>query len=1117
MVNGRGTSFCRLIMSLNVMVISIVLATGLVFGQGFSAAISGFVRDTTGAVIPGVTVTVKHIESGLTRTAVTSENGGYTIPLLPVGPYELTTDLPGFKQQVRRGINLVIGQEAIVNLTLEVGGAAEHVTVIEEAPLVNTTLSSTSGLINEGQIKDMPLNGRSFEQLLTLNTGTVNNNAHSGGSSFSVGGKRTETNRFTMNGVDYVGDNATGQYIAPQGASQQLLGVDAVREYNVLGYTYGAEYGKRAGGQITVVTTSGTNQWHGAAFEYLRNSAFDARNFFDRNDLDGDGKADAAPFKRNQFGGSLGGPIIKDKMFVFGNYEGFRERLAVTSVAIVPNLQARLGRLPNASGQYVEVPNLQRGMLPFFAYWPEPNGAEILDTRGLPTGLAYLNSNPSRKVKEDFGLIRYDYNVSSKDSFSLNLTESQGLRNNPADDPIFRSNDRRVLYTLGLQNTHIFSPTILNTANFGVSHARGQNSNLPLQAFPDNLLMMTGAGKGAPGAFVFGGGATTNTPTSIVPPNGQNLHYNQRRNYTFSDDLRMTLGYHNLSMGAWFMRVRQTAFSSAQNNAGTASYNGLLEFLQDQPVQFLAAVNPQPLTFTSIEAAVYFQDEIKLRPNLTVRLGLRDEMTNGWNEVNNRASNYLFDANGILQTNPQIGRSPFVKNYAKALLQPRVGVAWDPSGKGTWSVRAAFGIHNDLQDNLAHRLNANQPFNARLLITGRPMLSIIPLAGSTAPPPTCSADSPLREPACAIYTVGGLDPNMHTPTIQQWTLEIERSITSDLAVQVGYVGHQSYHLSTSTDLNTIKPVICDNSAGCLSGGTRAARFRVTVPQGTEYIPVGARPNPFLGTTNTWMYMGTASYHAANISLTKRARNGLSFKTNYTWGKIMDISSAILGPSADNDTATLRNPYNPKLSRGIGSYSLKHQFNANSSYQLPFGNGRALGSGATGFVDKLIGNWQLNAIFNAQSGFPMTPVVGVNQSGNGDTRIPDVPLMNPNFKGNVILGVDGFKKTGRYFDPNAFLLPPTGTFGNVSRGRFTGPGFYNLDMSLFKRIPLKERLNLQFRAEAFNILNHANFNSPIAGNVVFDTSDPSKYAGTAGTITETANRERQIQFALRLEF
>src|SRR5262245_15623278 len=270
----------------------------------------------------------------------------------------------------------------------------------------------------------MPLNGRSFEQLLTLNTGTVNNNGHSTGSSFSVGGKRTESNRFTINGVDYVGDNATGQYIAPQGASQQLLGVDAVREYNVLGYTYGAEYGKRSGGQITVVTTSGTNQWRGSVFEYLRNSALDARNFFDTT-------PHAAPFKRNQFGASMGGPIIKDKMFIFGNYEGYQERLAKTNRLVVPSLQARQGRLPNAAGQYVEVPNLQRDMLRFFKYWPEPNGAEILDARGLPTGTAYNNSNPSRRVGENFGLARYDYNISGKDSLSTNFTATQGLRLDP--------------------------------------------------------------------------------------------------------------------------------------------------------------------------------------------------------------------------------------------------------------------------------------------------------------------------------------------------------------------------------------------------------------------------------------------------------------------------------------------------------------------------------------------------------------------------------------------------------------------------------------------------------------------------------------------------------------
>ena len=293
----------------------IALGNCLVFAQGSTAAISGVTRDTTGALVPGVTVAVKHLESGLTRTAVTNENGGYSVQFLPVGPYELTTDMPGFKQQVRRGIDLSVAQEAVVNLTLEVGNLTEHVTVTEAAPLVNATLSSTSGLITEQQIKELPLNGRSFDQLLTLNVGTIDNRSNinnNAWTSFSVAGKRPETNRFLMNGVDYIGSNSTGQFISPSGSSGQLLGVEAVREYNVLQHTYGAEYGKRAGAQVTVVSSSGTNQWHGDAFEYLRNSALDARNFFD--DTIG-----APPFKRNQFGGALGGPLKKDKAFIFGN------------------------------------------------------------------------------------------------------------------------------------------------------------------------------------------------------------------------------------------------------------------------------------------------------------------------------------------------------------------------------------------------------------------------------------------------------------------------------------------------------------------------------------------------------------------------------------------------------------------------------------------------------------------------------------------------------------------------------------------------------------------------------------------------------------------------------
>src|SRR5262245_44298372 len=427
MVRGRNL---HLLVKIGTGILGLIaLGSSLILAQGSTAAISGIVRDATGALIPGATVSAKHIESGLTRMAVSSENGGYNLQLLPVGAYELSTDIPGFKQQVRRGSNLVVGQEAVSNLTLDVGAAAELVTVTDEAPIVNTTLSSTSGLINEAQIKELPLNGRSFDQLLTLNVGTVDNRSNvsnNGWTAFSVAGKRPETNRFLMNGVDYIGSNGAGSYITPSGSSGQLLGVEAVREYNVLQHTYGAEYGKRAGAQVTVVSSSGTNQWHGDLFEYMRNSALDARNPFENA---------KGPFQRNQFGGALGGPLKKDKAFLFGNYEGFRERWGVPSVAIVPDGDARQGRLPNAAGVFVPVANLEQRMLQYAnTFWPAPTQEIFRD--GLPTGSAYAASNPKRKVREDFGLLRFDYTHSTKDSFYVNVNGDDGSRVNPQIDPI---------------------------------------------------------------------------------------------------------------------------------------------------------------------------------------------------------------------------------------------------------------------------------------------------------------------------------------------------------------------------------------------------------------------------------------------------------------------------------------------------------------------------------------------------------------------------------------------------------------------------------------------------------------------------------------------------------
>src|SRR5437773_717068 len=508
MVRGVVTRLYSFERYATAIVVLIALPTCLVFAQTSTATatILGVVKDTSGALIPGVSITVKHTESGLTRNAISSGTGDYNVPLLPVGAYELTTAMPGFKQQVRGGINLVVGQQAIINLTLEVGAAAEQVTVTEEAPLVNTTLSSTSGLINEQQIKELPLNGRSFDQLLVLNVGVVNNTSNMAGCTgvsfpaFSMAGHRQETNRFLLNGVDWVGGNATSQFITPSGASSQLLGVEAVREYNVLEHTYGAEYGKRAGGQVSIVTSSGTNQWHGSLFEYHRNSALDAKNYFE--DTKG-------PFKRHQFGGTIGGPLKTDKLFVFGNYEGFTQRLAQSTRSIYPDVQSRQGLLPcylaylgNVAANcpdraaFVPVPNLQRGMLPFAnAFWPVPNSSELLSANGLPTGTAYNYNSGVQKIHENFVMGRMDYVMSVKDSLFGNYTFSDGQRHQPQPNTNYTMYVPLRNQTFGLQETHVFSPTVVNSATLGWVRPTASSVTKPNgtgAAIPANLIFLPG-------------------------------------------------------------------------------------------------------------------------------------------------------------------------------------------------------------------------------------------------------------------------------------------------------------------------------------------------------------------------------------------------------------------------------------------------------------------------------------------------------------------------------------------------------------------------------------------------------------------------------------------------
>src|ERR1051325_8590587 len=415
------------------------ISTNLAWAQ-VTGTITGKVEDSSGAAVGGAIVAVKNLETGAVRTVTTDEKGIYRALALPVGSQEVRAEKPGFRAAIRRGIDLVVGQEAVVNLKLEVGELVQELTVSSDAPLVDTTTASVSGFVAEREIKDLPLNGRSFDNLITLNPGAINYTAKSPGTvtspgnTFSVAGRRPLENIFLMNGIEYTGSSQLS--ITPGGVSGNLLGIDAVREFNVFTNTYSAEYGKRAGAQVTAITQAGTNQFHGSAFEFLRNSALDARNFFDQGGI--------APFRRNQFGGSAGGPIKTDRVFLFGNYEGLRHRLGISNVSVVPDDNARRGLLPNPStGVYAPVANLRPEMLNYMPLWPAVNGPEVLvpatapGTGLVPSGTAFSFNTPKQSINENFGTARGDYTPRSIDSFSTTFTIDDGNNLTPLADPHF--------------------------------------------------------------------------------------------------------------------------------------------------------------------------------------------------------------------------------------------------------------------------------------------------------------------------------------------------------------------------------------------------------------------------------------------------------------------------------------------------------------------------------------------------------------------------------------------------------------------------------------------------------------------------------------------------------
>jgi len=1092
-----STRFCRCSIRLALFVCGLVCLLLLQPGPSaqVSASVSGMVTDSSGAPVSGASVSAKDLDTGAVREGATDGAGRYRLPALAVGLYELTVTKQGFGQVVRSGIHLAVGQEAIVDFALQVGEVRQQVTVNEEAPSVSTTTADISGVVGERQVKDLPLNGRSYDELLTLNPGVVNFTSQktggvgvsnsTNGNNFAVDGNRPQQNLFLLNGVEFTG--AAENDMQPGGTSQELLGVDAVREFNVLRDSYGAKYGKRPGAQVTIITQSGTNQLHGTVYEFLRNNALDAPNYFDQGS--------APPFQRNQFGGALGGPIVKQKTLFFVNYEGLRQHLHQTGVDLVPDANARAGSLPCKLVTPAPSPCPGSGLVfvgvsSLINAWPVPSA-------GAPDfgGISEAFNSPLQTIRDDFGTARVDHIFSESDSLAAVYTVDDSADVTPTSTNLYSTDVESLReQVVSIEETHVFSPYLLNTARIGYSRAAYFFTGEPT---PGTLAgSLPGFLSGDPiGALVVGGSAASN-PTAQISLAGSNNGSNLRvaRNlYTYEDRVALTKGRNAFSFGVWLQQV-QSNEELALSQYGQATFTSLQTLLQGTVGTLLYDPAPTEMNWRTLLGAVYAEDVIRLTPELTLSLGFRDEFTTGWNEAHGRASNYVY-SNGVIQTQPQIGESDLTVNNAKFLPQPRIGLAWAPFSSKT-VFRAGFGMYNDLQDALGYRTDQNAPFNPTFSLPNE-AVSSLPI--STAAP----------VPATAKLVPGGIQPDLQTPTLISYSLRVEQQITPNTALIVGYVGSHGYHELIGIDANEPFPVVCPASPCPASypGSFPAGIAGTAIPAGSYYVSSAAKPNPAIANTWTYFSEGDSSYNALQVDVNHRFGGGLFLRGVYTRSKALDDGDSLNATTSGGEPALASNPFDLKADWGLANFDVRNAAVITAMYDLPFGRGRHFVSGWNGFANGVVSGWSLTSIVTAQSGFPFTPQLSYNPSNNGDTRNPVRPFVNPAFTGPVILGTPT-----QWFNPAAFLAPPNGSgfYGDLGRDTLIGPGLAEWEFSVLKDTPIRERLNLQFRAELFNLLNRANFNQPNA--VVFT---PTGVSPTAGVITSTSNTSRQVQLGLKL--
>jgi carboxypeptidase family protein len=1038
----------------------ILFIAGIAFGQSVTGSILGRVTDTSGAVVSGATVQLQNVDTGFSRTEQTDSEGRYLARNLSLGTYSVTVQQPGFHTEVHSGIVLTVASEAVVNVELTVGSVQESVNVTAEAMAVETTNATLSSLVSQDQLRDLPLNGRSVDTLALLSPGVFANRSASAnatvglGLHLSVNGARQDWNLYLLDGT-VMNDALSGR----DSGAGVAMGVEGILEFRLLTHGFSAEYGRAAGGIVSAVTRSGTNEFHGSAYEFVRNNIFDARNFFNPGNL--------PAFRRNQFGATAGGRIIKDRFFFFANYEGLRTRQGITLISSVPDLNARKGLVPNAAGVLTQVP-LNPIVIPYLNLYPLPNGNNHGD------GTADSIANFSQPTTEDYSMERIDFRLSDKDSSYGRYVYDPSSTEIASVVPTFVTSITGVDRFLILSETHIFSGSSLNEFRFAINRTFPTQQSASTVPVTPSLSFVPGQ---IFGLISFSGAVAGSTALSSLGGRGHSIY--AQNLFQESDTYTIARGAHSLKIGADLEREQIYALNGSATN-GNFQFSGLTSLLAGTPTTYTQSVTIPPSSalrgWRRILFGSFIQDDIRLRPNLTVNLGLRYEFFTNPSEVNGKMSALINVTDASNTPGP-----PFIS--PKLNFAPRAGLAWDPTGSGKTSVRLGAGIYYNQLSGRSWFLSAttNSDFLTTYQVANPPFPNA--LAGNVT--------TPLQQNTQVQY-------HSKEPTVYQWNLEVQRQLTPTLSLRVGYVGSHGVHLPAQAEMDTKLPIFN--------------------PDGTVASFTATATNPRFASLATILTNALTEYNGLQAALQKTVSAGLTFQASYTYSKAMSNADSITTGQTSSGPPNYMNPYNPFQDYSLSAFDQRNTLVVNGAYQMPWHrrlNGKV--------AKAALGGWAVNGIYSYGSGLPFDILSGFNNSRDGDTTNPDRPNLTPGFSNNPIHGVTAgcqgipagqpLHTPFRWFDPCAFTLNAAGTFGNLGRNTVTGPGLSTLDFTLVKMTTLTEKTKLEFRAECFNLANHANFGLP--SNSVFSSS--RAYAGNAGAITTTSVHNRELQFGLKLLF